>query len=137
LRPLGSRFIMLVRLFLRRPPARAFHSHPALFNPNQRQNIDPSLQRLLEDVDLSLLKQNRRKLKHHAAKSPVELESVPLGEITSFEDADGVQWDDRAEKRSPEAVFGSKRIGMVTLPVELVSAVSQLVSGELFRRGRL
>jgi nitrogen regulatory protein PII-like uncharacterized protein len=100
-------------------------------------NLDPSLQALLRDVDISL-----KNSKHGLAKHK-ELEivtSVDWGsdrglsptEWTSMEVDEDLGDVERESRKSPAAVFGSDQIGTVVLPQELRSAIEEIISGNFF-----
>ena len=109
-------------------------------------NLDPSLQTLLKDVDISL--------KHAKVESPPP---TVMRELEVLHDGLAVQnelsMDDWApldpseiklepeqseERKSPAALYGSQRIGMVILPLELQSTINRLIVGtHLGRKWRL
>lgn len=103
--------------------------------PNGPLDLDPSLQALLKDVDISLMraKSGASLVENTSPLKPVrELEvfSVPEDEENSLEDdlsaEDGVHhWD---IKKSPAAHFGSRRIGQVVIPLELQNSIDRLIA---------
>ena len=80
---------------------------------------------LLKDVDLSLLNHKVR------YQQPRELETVPMEEsgqkISAFyEDVE----EEKRERKSPAALFGSQRIGAVVLPLQLQSAIDLIIASK-------
>lgn len=118
--------------------------HP---NPKVGHTLDPSLQKLLQETDLSLLRSQRGKgaaLKSENNRSDFDT-SPSTGaeeylEEDEFQDADIENnpnaWHSRTEKRSPEAVLGSKHVGISLLPLELENAIVSLVNGAWFMQWR-
>ncbi|KAG7452133.1 Rsm22-domain-containing protein [Guyanagaster necrorhizus] len=89
--------------------------------PNPRLNLDPSLQALLNDVDITLL--------HHKAQDqPVfkELEVVQEADPLLDYEEDELP-SEKSTRKSPAATFGSKQIGAVILPLELQNAIMALI----------
>lgn len=78
---------------------------------------------LLKDVDLSLLN-------HKVRYQPRELETIPIEEesgqkISAFyEDFE----EEKRERKSPAALFGSQGIGAVVLPLQLQSAIDLIIA---------
>lgn len=109
------------------------YSTSAPAQPNPRLDLDPTLQTLLQDVDLSL----HSYAKKH--KQPLhELEVVPseAGEaLATPEDYD--RKSDDLPRKSPAALFGSQRFGAVVLPLELQDAIQRLISGKCLLLGYL
>jgi hypothetical protein len=101
---------------------KSFSSHP-----NPPLDLDPSLQALLKDVDVSL--------SHSASKAPLtppqrELEALPIedaeeGALTPDEETS----DRSSQRKSPAALFGSQQIGAVVLPPQLQTSINLLISG--------
>ncbi|KAG9085186.1 37S ribosomal protein S22, partial [Ceratobasidium sp. 392] len=119
----------------------AVHLHHA---PNAPLELDPALSRLLHDTDLSLLRKFRHGSKHYVERAELEIESEPNAfentppEFEGYEvvergfveqNSEGVGiWDGpKEERRSPAAIYGTKHLGMVTLPWELEHAVEKVV----------
>jgi len=110
--------------------------------PNFPLDLDPSYQRLFNDIDISLKKSKLQQTTTHR-----ELEIVP-GESTALvNDLSVKDWtpldvedqpflqegsEDREDRKSPAAVFGSKQIGTVVLPQELQRVINLLISGQYF-----
>ncbi|KAF8807962.1 Rsm22-domain-containing protein [Phlegmacium glaucopus] len=99
-------------------------------------NLDPSLQALLKDVDISL-KQAKvetpppiamRELEVLDGISPAhhEFSMDDWAPLDSFENK--IESEQVEERKSPAALFGSQRIGMVILPLELQSAINLLIA---------
>ena len=118
----------------------------ANLGPNPGLHLDPSLQQLLRDTDLSLIRSRKHQIKLPGTRALKELEGIPVSseedaeawegyelEPDIHDQADDVEaWHNRSEKLSPEAVFGSKRIGQISIPVELERSMEGLISGTLF-----
>jgi hypothetical protein len=143
----------MLRLALRLPPRSQNLFQYAAFNssaPNSSLrpplNLDPSLQTLLKDVDISL--------KHAKVENPPptvmrELEvlhdvlavqnEIAMNDWAPLDPSEIKVESEQSEKpRSPAALFGSQRIGMVILPLELQSAINHLIAGtHLGRKWRL
>lgn len=94
--------------------------------PNPPLQLDPSLEALLKDVDMSLL--NNKKAPSHRELEifPGEPSVLELSQVESAEDDDGLS------KRSPAAEFGSHRIGAVVLPSQLTKSINQLIQGRIY-----
>ncbi|KDQ14022.1 hypothetical protein BOTBODRAFT_66460 [Botryobasidium botryosum FD-172 SS1] len=115
---------------------RAIHTTPAVYHePLPAQPLEPSLQQLLKDADISLLRRGRHKRTQRTSTQPeLDFEPVEVGEelpegskIVGTLGQEEV-WDSgRTERRSPEAVFGTKRIGMITVPWELETSMSSII----------
>lgn len=91
--------------------------------PNPRLTLDPSLQALLNDVDITLL--NHKPQDQTVYK---ELEVVQeAGPSLDYEEDELPS--EKATRKSPAATFGSKQIGAVILPLELQNAISALIEG--------
>jgi len=99
-------------------------------------NLDPSLRALLKDVDISL-KQAKVETPPAIAMRQLEvLDDVPLHREISTDDwapmdisENRMESEQGEERKSPAASFGSQRIGMVILPLELQSAINLLIAG--------
>ena len=92
--------------------------------PNPPLHLDPSLEALLKDVDMSLLN-------HKNAPSHRVLEICP-GEpdMTSVsKQIEPVEEDVGLGRKSPAADFGSQKIGAVVLPPQLTNAINHLIQG--------
>ncbi|KAH8099692.1 mitochondrial small ribosomal subunit Rsm22-domain-containing protein [Cristinia sonorae] len=129
-----------VRLVLARVPRRqGLHSSSqvATHQPNAPLDLDPSLRALLNDVDLSLLRQKSRHVDASSASpAPRELELFPADSdfdddyLTSAElDSQDEPLDSKEKRKSPAALFGSRRIGAVVLPLELQNSITRLIAG--------
>lgn len=92
-----------------------FSSHP-----NPPLDLDPSLQALLKDVDISL-SQNK-------SRPPVprrELAEDLPETVTSLVE----ELQEHAQRKSPAAQFGSQQIGAVVLPPQLQTSINLLIFG--------
>ncbi|KAF8899156.1 mitochondrial small ribosomal subunit Rsm22-domain-containing protein [Infundibulicybe gibba] len=109
------------KLYIRRIHCRSFSSAAAVCSsqPNEPLHLDPSLQALLKDIDVSLLGQ-----KEASAKSPRELEI--LDHSLTQEPVENPE--ENVGRRSPAARFGSHSIGAVVLPFQLQSSINLLIS---------
>ncbi|KAF8240735.1 hypothetical protein L208DRAFT_1231139 [Tricholoma matsutake] len=92
-------------------------------NPNPPLDLDPSLQALLKDVDISL---SRGKTRPPLPRR--ELEAFPIEglENTAIQIDEGLS--DHAKRKSPAAHFGSQQIGAVILPPQLQTSINLLIS---------
>ena len=95
-------------------------------------DLDPSLQALLKEEDITL--------KHAKAPPKAIRELKVLDNLSIMEhqlssddwtpmDISEIEITGSGERKSPAALFGSQRIGMVILPVELRSAIQELIDG--------
>jgi hypothetical protein len=107
----------------------AFNSSTA-FNSSASNNLlrppldlDPSLQALLKEDDITL--KNSKIL----PKALRELEILDLSIMYHPPLDDSDSSDIKLKRKSPAALFGAQRIGMVILPSELRSAIQQLIDG--------
>lgn len=103
---------------------------PSFGKINSALNLDPSLQALLNDVDISL---TRHKVALHSHR---ELDVIPSETI---EDSAIVAQDsehsaseeaESLERKSPAAIFGSQGIGAVVLPLEMQNSINLLIAGK-------
>ena len=134
---------------------RVFHAFgPTLFlpekhaalTPNRPVDIDPALQALLSDADISLSRANAKsrllRKTRDSSRSDDIFTPTPHRELEVLEtiaDAGGVVEDPethdldgpfpRSERKSPAASFGSRGLGAVVLPFELQRSVLRLISG--------
>lgn len=134
----------MLRTLASRLPARSQNLLQSAFSSSAPTNslrppltLDPSLKALLKDVDISLKK---TKVESPPPITMHELEVLddvfPVHHEVSMDDwapldfsenkAESGQLEDR---KSPAALFGSQRIGMVILPLELQSAINLLIAG--------
>ena len=93
-------------------------------NPNPPLDLDPSLQVLLKDVDISL--------SHTKTRPPLpqrELEAFPIKDIEKNALSLDEGLSDHAQRKSPAAHFGSQQIGAVILPSQLQTSIDLLISG--------
>lgn len=90
-------------------------------------DLDPSLQALLKEDDITLKK---TKILPKALRELEVLDDLTIMQHPSLDD-----WDipdtklKRESPKSPAALFGSQRIGMVIFPLELRSAIQELIDG--------
>jgi hypothetical protein len=117
------------KIVLRNTPSyRALSSSTAALGKiNPSLNLDPSLQALLKDVDISLTR-------HKTSFSPHrELDIIPpeidLNSEIAVQDPEDSVLEDSLERKSPAALFGSKGIGAVVLPLEMQNSINLLISG--------
>lgn len=95
--------------------------------PNPRLNFDdPSLEALLQDVDITMHARSRRE------KTPMhELEILSSRNVEAealHEDYDQVTHGNLPRK-SPAALFGSQLMGSVVLPLQMQGQIQHLISG--------
>lgn len=102
-------------------------SRLATAQPNPKLNLDPSLQTLLQDVDMALHSRSKRQ-----KKPPLELEIIPsqYGEAEAIPEDYDQEGHEDLPRKSPAALFGSQRIGAVVLPLELQDTIQCLIYGE-------
>jgi len=101
--------------------------------PNPPLDLDPSLQVLLRDIDMSLKsKDSLRKYKEleivSGAGSP-HVHNLPSEEWSPMDMNDDIHEVEGVSRKSPAALFGSDQIGAVILPQELCSAIDAMISG--------
>lgn len=117
-----------VLVLRRRRNVSSFSSSSAVLaaHPNPPLNLDPSLQALLKDVDMSLSnRQSRpppRELEVYPTDQPLSAntEAILLEEQTPEEDL---------RRKSPAAHFGSQHIGAVVLPNQMQTSINGLIAG--------
>lgn len=59
--------------------------------------------------------------------------AIDTGVDGEGQEGEGQEWESREERRSPAAVLGSKRIGLVVLPEQLVDGIQSEINGESIR----
>ncbi|KAJ7109767.1 mitochondrial small ribosomal subunit Rsm22-domain-containing protein [Mycena epipterygia] len=98
-----------------------------------RIDLDPALQNLLRDVDMSLGGKRRSRGPHAPLKR--ELEEFPevyqdtlVSDVTISEPADIESQEEEVGRKSPAAEFGSRSIGAVVLPLELQNSINLIIS---------
>ncbi|TFK41920.1 mitochondrial small ribosomal subunit Rsm22-domain-containing protein [Crucibulum laeve] len=93
-------------------------------HPNPPLNLDPSMQALLKDVDMSLLNYKP------GSSMKKELEVFPdvSSELTSEPDYLEDIGREESHRKSPAALFGSQQIGAVVIPTELQSSINVLIA---------
>ncbi|KAF8624223.1 hypothetical protein AX15_005989 [Amanita polypyramis BW_CC] len=97
----------------------------AIHQPNPPLQLDPSLEALLKDVDMSLVNHKKAPFYKELEIFPGELldtsEALESNRVESAEDDIG------PSRKSPAAEFGSHRIGAVVLPSQLTNSINQLI----------
>lgn len=96
-----------------------FSSHP-----NPPLDLDPSLQALLKDVDISLSQTKSRPLVPRR-----ELEALPTEDLPETVTSLVEELQEHAQRKSPAAQFGSQQIGAVVLPPQLQTSINLLIFG--------
>ncbi|EJU00040.1 Rsm22-domain-containing protein [Dacryopinax primogenitus] len=103
--------------------------------PNPPLNLDPSYEELLA-TDLSTLRRRKfpkrviPELEHSPLPHPNDEAHMDLdGKALEAEEDEDIEYEGREERRSIAAVYGSKRIGAVEMPFQLVSQISMMISG--------
>jgi len=106
-------------------------TRPGHAQPRKRLDLDPSLEALLKDVDMSLMSQ-----KHMNEVAHKELDVLPTKFVEDdHEEELDVGNEDRPDdqysgrRKSPAAQFGSQHIGAVVVPMDLQRAIGKLVQG--------
>ena len=93
-------------------------------------DLDPSLQASLKEGDITL---KNTKILPKALRQLEVLDNLTIMEHKlSLDDLASLEIElqqHAGERKSPAALFGSQRIGMVVLPPELHSAIKQLIAG--------
>jgi hypothetical protein len=107
-------------------------THHSLQNPPL--NLDPGLQALLRDVDISLKSSKEGLPKHKELEivtraNPGLLHGLSVTEWSPMEVGADLGDVERESRKSPSAIFGSDQIGSVILPQELLTAVEAIISG--------
>jgi hypothetical protein len=100
------------------------HVNPS--HPNVPLDLDPSLESLLEDANMSLLEHQSKTHEYR------ELEATPAGlpaDEDVFRDHELSVEDHRDSRKSPAASFGSYSIGAVALPFELQQSINRMILG--------
>jgi hypothetical protein len=109
----------------------------SISQPNAPLDLDPSLQALLRDVDVSLMRHKTRvssglddpmTRKHRELEVYEDVDEASLVPRTTH---DELEYDDDSagSRKSPAAAFGSRQIGAVVLPLELQNAITRLIEG--------
>jgi hypothetical protein len=138
--------ITLCALF--KPTSRRIHlfptrKFPETQRPNPGLHLDPALQQLLRDTDLSLIRSRKHREKLPRTYNPTELEGIPVSSEEDTEAWEGYElgpdihdpgadveaWHNRSEKLSQEAAFGSKTIGQISIPLELERSMAAVIQG--------
>lgn len=129
----------MLRLALKLPARSQTLFQYAAFNSSAPANflrppldLDPSIQALLKEGDITL---KNAKVPPKPLRELEVLDNLSLMEHLASEDWGSMDFSDikvtemSRERKSPAALFGSQRIGMVILPSELHSAIQQLIDG--------
>lgn len=101
--------------------------------PNTPLELDPSLQQLLKDVDISLARHKAEAAAEHAelaTRRQLEVhaeDATPVDTIEPLEE--DFPFETRDSRKSPAALFGSRRTGATILPLELTNSISRLIEG--------
>jgi hypothetical protein len=97
------------------------HSHNT--HARSKLELDPSLEALLKDVDISL--QNYKTQHKHR-----ELDVLEISEDLKDTELDEEPSEDEGYlgRKSPAAHFGSDKIGSMVIPHELQNAINELIS---------
>lgn len=103
--------------------------------PNAPLNLDPSLQSLLRDINISLKNSKHSAARHNELEIvngvDSSLHAISLKEWSSMKINDELGDEVREPPKSPAAIFGSNQIGSVILPQELRDAIESIISGNL------
>ncbi|KAJ3797863.1 mitochondrial small ribosomal subunit Rsm22-domain-containing protein [Lentinula aff. detonsa] len=99
---------------------------PSLGQVNSSLGLDPSLQALLKDVDISLTR-HKNSVPSHRELDIISPELTEGGSITSLEGENSVS-EGSLDRKSPAAIFGSHGIGAAILPLELQNSINILIS---------
>ena len=114
--------------------------HASTPSPDSPSQLDPSLRQLLLDTDLSLIKSKKYREQNNYSSSPdsttasgsreKDAEATDYYTLDAEEENNADAWHNRLEKRSQEAIFGSKRIGSISVPFELEHSMEAIISGK-------
>lgn len=107
----------------------------SVHSPKAPLDLDPSYRALLDDINMAVSRNKSRLTDPGRAAPPRELEVFPNDPTISQDrlsseelDAQEDDLDRKEHRKSPAALFGSQRIGAVTLPLELQNSISRLIS---------
>lgn len=112
-------------------------SPSAQLEPNSPIQLDPSLQKALQDDFPSgaKIKSSRVHTQYSTPHKELMLVSREAPK-QSIEDKEGFETTDspfpRSERKSPAASYGSRQIGTVILPYEMQKSIISLIAGKLF-----
>lgn len=135
---LRTRCNLTLRTISSRQPVQAAafsssYSHSIPYQPNAPLDLDPAFQSLLKDVEMAMTQKARA---HHPVmeKPPRqvrELEEFPADAPSNMKSSawELEETETRDSRKSPAALFGSRKIGAVILPKELQSSVGRLIEG--------
>jgi hypothetical protein len=133
----GSHIMLRVVLRRRRLPTRLHISTSARVcapEPKAPVELDPSLQALLADVDVSIARHKARLADPASAGLRRHRELEVFSDLALAEPAkDTVAEEDTYEgvdtRKSPAAAFGSRAFGHVVLPLELENSINRIIEG--------
>ncbi|KAJ7116777.1 Rsm22-domain-containing protein [Mycena crocata] len=123
----------------RRSATVSFGSSAPICSPQvkPRLELDPALQSLLRDVDMSLGGRKHSRGSHPPLKKELEqfpelqqeplVSSLPISEPPVDNEPPGPE-EDVDSRKSPAAEFGSSGIGSVILPLELQNSINLIIS---------
>jgi hypothetical protein len=119
--------------------SRLVSSRASTGHSNSALSLDPSYERLLQDIDISLKKHKlqspapHRELEVIASESVSQAHQIKPEEWTALdavsENLLRIEEDDKEHRKSPAALFGSSQIGAVVIPLELQSSINLLIAG--------
>lgn len=103
--------------------------------PAAPHRLDPAYAPMMRSMDLSMRKTDGKGGMHGTldwdglGAEAHRVKGHSQGSTADMDDMDSVA-DQREERRSPAAILGSKRIGVVVLPEPLIEAVTTHIQGE-------
>ena len=92
-------------------------------------DLDASFQELLKDADMSLLKFKTADEGLLLPEPMAELEILGSSDMDSPSLFDNDETDIRQDRKSSRARFGTNKIGAVTLPLEMQTAIQRVIDG--------
>ena len=132
----SARCAGLTRALLSRTANISTTAKAGVHHPNAPLDLDPSLQALLSDVDISLARHKARSSMNEPTIRPRQELEVFADESAAVdgaelreEDTEDVESDHQDSRKSPAALFGSQRVGAIVLPLELQNAIIKLIEG--------
>jgi hypothetical protein len=102
---------------------------------NEERRVEGDEWIVTESEDLSAVDAARSSSTQLSGESS-EGETVSSGFRDKGEEENEFELAGREERRSPAAVFGSKRIGSVVLPEQLLQAIQREIDGKLHRKSQ-
>lgn len=108
--------------------------------PKPHLKLDPTYEVLFKDIEISLKNAGlnppiHRELQVVSETQETFSQELPIEEWTPMEISleptleEEFAFEDRYQRKSPAALFGSNQISMVVLPEELQNAINVLISG--------